>query len=80
MLLLYFHSDEGTICGENKFDRDENFIPHPYDCGMYIICTMDHTFVREDYVYREGFVLKPGTMFAVPKSDVACANQESKSI
>ena len=81
MMLLYFHSDKGTICGENKFDRNENHIPHPYNCDMYIICTNDHTFSQEAYVYGHvdgKHVFNPVTRTSDWKKDVACAKQECK--
>ena len=51
-----FISDKTTICGKDKFDRNENLLDHPYNCAMYIACNMDHTYNTEGFVwsYEDG--------------------------
>ncbi|KAK2192350.1 hypothetical protein NP493_33g07035 [Ridgeia piscesae] len=48
--------DKTTICGKDKFDRNENLLDHPYNCAMYIACNMDHTYNTEGFVwsYEDG--------------------------
>ena len=54
--IFCFISDKTTICGQTKFDRNENLLNHPYNCAKFITCHMNHTFSKESYVwsYEDG--------------------------
>ncbi|KAI0240008.1 hypothetical protein LSAT2_009289 [Lamellibrachia satsuma] len=68
--------DKDNICSEDKFSRDENLLPHPYNCKKYIICRKDYHFGSDPYVwgYEDGkHVFNPDTRKSDYIWNVPCA-------